>query len=104
VQGGRWLLVQVGASAISALPNATATADFGSWRLTMTTVGNGAFREVHPFRSRRACVEQRGRIEQGAARVMAEQGGTTAGQTARRLRIGPCEAARRGRHGQGPPA
>jgi hypothetical protein len=86
-----------GTAAIAAVPGTTATADIGPWRFTVTAVGNATFRGVYPFRSWRACVEQRGRIEQGVARVTAEQGDTTAGRTARRLRVGPCEAAPRGR-------
>jgi hypothetical protein len=97
VRGRRCLLILAGAAAISALPNMTATADLGPWHFTVTAVGNGAFREVYPFGSRRACLDQRGRIERGVARVATEQGGTAAGRTARRLRVGPCEAAQHGR-------
>ena len=93
----RWLLIGTGGAAILAVPNVTAEANFGPWHFTVMAAGNHEFREVYPFRSGRACEKQRGIMQQGVARVVAEHGGTIFGGLARRLHLGPCEAVRRTR-------
>jgi len=86
--------IGVGVAAILALPGVAADTDLGLWRFAVTAAGNGEFRGVHAFPSRRTCEERHDTIRRGVAQVVADQGGKRVGRFAHRLHLGPCEPVR----------
>jgi hypothetical protein len=93
----RWPPVGAGAAVTLVLPKVAAEPGFGPWRFAATAAGSREFREVHAFRSRRACGAWRHTLRRGVVRVIGEHGGTTVAGLASRLTLSACTHIRGGR-------